>query len=119
MIGGIVELVYFTASHWFFHRAFFNALGVNGPELESPFVISQLQLIGALVMGYALMNLLIAGDPERNRPLMALILAVGLGCIAIFIGNVWAGTLPALFLLNATLLAVQIALVTTLFPWTA
>lgn len=119
LISGIVELVYFTASHWFFHRAFFNALGVNGPELESPFVISQLQLIGALVMGYALMNLLIAGDPERNHPLMALILAVGLGCIAIFIGNVWAGTLPALFLLNAMLLAVQIALVAMLFPWTA
>lgn len=118
-ISAAIELLYFTASHWFFHRAFFNMLGIDGPDLDSPFVISQLQLIGAQVMGYALMNFLIASDPERYRPLMALILAVGVGCIAIFIGNVWAGTLPALFLLNAALLAVQIALVTALFPWTS
>ncbi len=59
------------------------------------------------------------GAGESHVPEMALILAVGLGCIGIFIGSVWAGTLPALFLINAVLLAVQVVLVTCLFPWTA
>jgi hypothetical protein len=114
-----IELAYFTGSHWFFHRAFFNALGITGPDLESPFVISQLQLIGVLVMGYALMNVIIARDPERYRPFMAVILAVGIGCVIVFVGSVWAGTLPALFLINALLLSVQVVLVACLFPWKA
>lgn len=115
-ISAIAEFVYFSTSHWFFHRAFFNALGIHGADLDSPFVISQLQLIGAMVMGYALMNLIIASDPVRYRPLLALILVIGTLCIAIFTISVWIGTLPALFMINAAILLVQVALVAALFP---
>ena len=102
---------------YFRMKQYFNALGIQGPDLESPFVRSQLQLIGALVLGYALMNLVIARDPERYRDVLAVIIAIGLCCIVIFIGNVLAGTLPALFLINAVLLTIQIAIVAGLFPW--
>lgn len=115
-ISAIVEFVYFSLSHWFFHREFFHALGIRGPDLESPFVISQLQLIGAMVMGYALMNLVIASDPLRYRPLLKLILAIGSVCIAIFVVSVWVGTLPTMFLVNAALVLAQVALVAMLLP---
>ena len=118
-VSGLTEIVYFTSSHWFYHRAFFNFLGIYGADLESVYVQSQLQLIGLLVLGYALMNFIIAGDPVRYRPLMALIFVVGIGCIAIFIGHVIAGTLPTMFLVNAALLAVQLIAVGVLFPWKA
>ena len=116
-ISGLTEIVYFTSSHWFYHRAFFNFLGIYGADLESTYVQSQLQLIGMLVLGYALMNFIIASDPVRYRPVMALIFFVGIGCIAIFIGHVISGTLPTMFLVNAALLAVQLIVVGTLFPW--
>lgn len=115
-ISALAEFVYFSLSHWFFHREFFHALGIHGPDLESPFVISQLQLIGALVMGYALMNLVIAGDPVRYRPFLNLILTIGSICIAIFVVSVWVGTLPAMFLVNAALVLAQVALVAMLLP---
>ena len=85
--------------------------------MESTYVQSQLQLIGMLVLGYALLNFIIASDPVRFRPVMALIFFVGIGCIAIFIGHVIAGTLPTMFLVNAALLAVQLIVVGILFPW--
>ena len=116
-LSGLTEIIYFTSSHWFYHRAFFNFLGIYGADLESPFVQSQLQLIGLLVLGYALMTFLIASDPMRYRPLMAVIFVIGIGCIAIFIGWVIAGTLPPMFLVNAALLAVQLTAVGVLFPW--
>lgn len=114
---GIVDLFYFTASHLFFPLAFFQALGASGPDLDSPFVISQLQLIGTLALGYSLMNFIIATDPERNRTLMALNLCIGTVFTAIFVGGVHIETLPAPFLINAMLLLVQIVLVMFLFPW--
>lgn len=80
---------------------------------------SQLHLIGMLMLGYALMNFIIASDPIRYRPLMGLIFGVGTGCIAIFVGHVIAGTLPIMFLINAVLLAVQLIVVGALFPWKA
>lgn len=116
-LGAAVDLGYFTASHWFFHRWFFHTLGIRGPDLESPFVISQLQLIGALVMGYALLNVVIARDPVRYREIMKIVLLVGCVCTFIFIGNVVAGTLPPLFLTTAALLCLQIVPVAWLFPW--
>ncbi len=115
-ISALAEFVYFSLSHWFFHRPFFNTLGIHGPDLESPFVISQLQLIGVLVMGYAVMNLVIASDPPRYRPLLKVILAIGALCIAIFIVSVQTGTLPVMFLVNAALVLVQVALVAILLP---
>ena len=116
-LSAAVDLIYFTASHWFFHRLFFNALGIHGADLESPFVISQLQLIGALVMGYALLNVVIAHDPLRYREIMKVILLIGCVCVSIFIGSVAAGTLPSLFLINAALLSLQIVVVACIFPW--
>ena len=116
-ISGLTEIVYFTSSHWFYHRAFFNFLGIYGGDLESTYVQSQLQLIGMLVLGYALMNFIIARDPVRYRPLMALIFIVGTGCVAIFVAHVIAGTLPPMFLVNAVLLGVQLIAVGVLFPW--
>lgn len=118
-ISGLTEIVYFTSSHWFYHRTFFNFLGIYGADLESTYVQSQLQLIGMLVLGYALMNFIIASNPVRYRPLMGLIFFVGTGCIVIFIGHVIAGTLPTVFLVNAALLAVQLIAVGFLFPWKA
>lgn len=114
--SAIAEFVYFSLSHWFFHRFFFNALGIHGPDLESPFVVSQLQLIGAMVMGYSLLMIVTALDPGRHRRPLGVILAVGATCIAIFLGNVAAGTLPPLFLINAVLLAIQVGATLILFP---
>jgi hypothetical protein len=114
--SAVAELLYFTGSHWFFHHRFFNALGITGPDLDSPFVISQLQIIGLLVLGYSLLGFIIASDPVRYRAVLATILLVGVGCIAIFVGSVAAGTLPAPFLVNAVLLAIQIGLGVWLFP---
>jgi hypothetical protein len=116
-ISGLTEIFYFTSSHWFYRRAFFNFLGIYGADLESTYVQSQLQLIGMLVLGYALMNFIIASDPVRYRPIMALIFIVGIGCVAIFIAHVIAGTLPIMFLVNAALLAAQLIAVAVLFPW--
>ncbi len=115
-ISALAEFAYFSLSHWLFHRGFFHALGIQGPDLESPFVVSQLQLIGALVMGYALINLIIASDPVRYRPLLTLILVIGSLCIAIFVVSVWVGTLPAMFLVNAALVLAQVVLVAMLLP---
>jgi hypothetical protein len=115
-LSALAEFVYFSLSHWFFHREFFHALGIHGPDLESPFVVSQLQLIGAMVMGYALMNLIVASDPLRYRPLLTLILAIGSICVAIFVVSVCVGTLPAMFLVNAAMVFVQVALVAMLLP---
>ncbi len=80
-------LIYFTASHWFFHRFFFNLLGIQGADLESPFVISQLQLIGGMVAGYALLCLMIARDIDRLKDVLKVVLLVGAISVVIFIGT--------------------------------
>lgn len=113
----LVEFVYFSLSHWFVPTLFFSSLGITPSEVASPFVRSQLQLIGVLVMGYALLNLLVAADPRRQRGVMAIVLIVGAACVAVFVGHVFAGTLPMLFSGNAVLLSIQILLVAWMFPW--
>ena len=110
-------LLYFTASHWFFHRFFFHTLGITGPELESPFVASQLQLIGAMVLGFALTLFLIAHEPRAHAGPMKVVLVVGALCSVIFIANVLAGTLPLHFLVNAGVLMAASAMTVALFPW--
>lgn len=102
---------YFTLSHWFFPRAFFEALGVRGPVLDSTFLLSQLRLIGAMVAGYSAILLLCARDPQRHRPALWVVLAVGAMCTAVFVGQVSAGTLPRPFLVNAALLAAPLVTV--------
>lgn len=114
---GIFNLFYFTASHWFFRKEIFQALGWPCPDIDSPFVISQLHLTGILVLGYSLINLIIANDPLRNYILMALNLGIGLVCIVILIGGVYIGTLSAPILMNGVLLFVQVVLMMYLFPW--
>lgn len=116
-VSGLIQIIYFTSSHWVYPHAFFNFLGIYGADLDSTFVQSQLQLIGMMVLGFALMNFVIARDPVRYRPIMAIIFIVGWGCVAIFVGHVMAGTLPNRFLINAALLAVQLVIVGILFPW--
>ncbi len=112
-----VEFVYFSLSHWFAPELFFTSLGIPAAEVASPFVRSQLQLIGVFVMGISLLNLLIASDPPRYKAVMAIVLAVGGGAVVIFIGNVYAGLLPRLFLANALMISIQIALIAWMFPW--
>jgi hypothetical protein len=116
-LAALIEFVYFSLSHWFAPELFFTNLGIPASEVASPFVRSQLQLIGVFVAGFSLLNLMVAGDPPRYKAVMAIVLAVGAGAVAIFIGNVCAGLLPGLFLANALLLSIQIALVAWMFPW--
>ena len=116
-VSALVEFVYFSLSHWFAPALFFTTLGIDVAEVASPFVRSQLQLIGAMVMGYSLINLLVASNPHQHRDVMGIVLFVGAVCIAIFVGHIIAGTLPVLFVFNVVLLAVQILAVALLFPW--
>lgn len=53
-IIAIMQIFYFSASNCFFQHEFFNVLGLYGLDLDSPFVISQLQLTGAMIMGCVL-----------------------------------------------------------------
>jgi hypothetical protein len=116
VLSAVCEVVWFTGSHWFWHRRFFNGLGIDGPELESPFVRSQLQLIGGMVLGYALITLHIARDPTGQRDLLRIVMVIGAIMIAIFLGNVASGSVPPQFLVNAGLLAVQIGVTGAWFP---
>lgn len=116
-IFALIEFVYFSLSHWFTPTYFFTSLGIDATEVASQFVRSQLQLIGAMVMGYSLLNLVVASDLRKNRDVMSIILLVGLVCTGIFIGHVAAGTLPKIFLINALMLLTQILIAAWLFPW--
>ncbi len=115
-VTSLFLLIYFTASHWFFHKLFFNSLGIHGADLESPFVISQLQLIGGMVAGYALLCFIIARDLDRLKDVLKVVLLVGAISVVIFVGNVAMGTLPVPFLVNAGFLAGQIFIVLILLP---
>lgn len=115
-VFALFEFVYFSLSHWFAPKLFFTTLGVDAAEVASPFVRSQLQLIGAMVMGYSLLNLLVASDPHRHRGVMAIVLVVGTACVAIFLGHILAGTLPMLFAANAVLLSIQVLAIAWMFP---
>ncbi len=106
-VSSVVLFTYFTLSHWFFPAAFFDALGIREPVLDSPFLLSQLRLIGAMVAGYAASLVIIARDLPRYRPILRVVLAVGAMCTAIFVGEVAAGSLPPQFLVNAGLLGGQ------------
>lgn len=116
-LAALIEFVYFSLSHWFAPELFFTSLGISATEVASPFVRSQLQLIGLFVAGFSLLNLLIAGDPPRYKAVMAIVLAVGAGAVGVFIGNYSAGLLPGLFLVNALLISIQIGMIAWLFPW--
>jgi len=116
-IFALIEFVYFSLSHWFFPTFFFASLNIDAAEVTSHFITSQLQLIGVMVMGYSLLNLIVASDLRKNRDVMRVILLVGLGCTGVFIGHVVAGTLPAIFLINAAMLSTQIVIAAWLFPW--
>jgi len=100
-IFALIEFVYFSLSHWFFPAFFFTSLEINASEVASHFVNSQLQLIGAMVMGYSLLNLVVASDLRKNRDVMSIILLVGTVCAGIFVGHVVAGTLPKIFLISS------------------
>lgn len=118
-VSALVEFAYFSLSHWFAPTLFFSTLGIDAVEIVSPFVRSQLQLIGAMVMGYSLVNLLVASDPRPYRGVMGIVLVVGIACIAIFLGHIVAGTLPVLFAINAALLAIQVLAIAWMFPWSS
>lgn len=115
--SGIFNLFYFTASHCFFRQEILQAPEWPCPDIESPFVISQSQLIGTLVLVYSLLNLIIANGPPHNRILMALNLGIGLICIVILIGCIYIGSLPAPILMTGVLLFVQVVLMICLLPW--
>lgn len=115
--AAVIEAGYFTASHWFFHAYFFNALGIHGAELGSAFVISQLQLIGALVLGFALLSWIAASDPLKYRAVVQVILLIGCLCTSIFVYSVVTGRLPIQFSFNAVLVALQLLFVTAFYPW--
>ncbi len=115
-ISAACEVLWFTSSHWFWHRRFFNLLAVHGPDLESTFVISQLQLIGAMVMGYALTMLLIARDPVKYREVLRIVLFTGVIAALIFVGNVVTGRMSPMFLINASMLTAQFVAATFWFP---
>jgi len=106
-VSAVFLLVYFTASHWFFPTFFFRALGIEAREVASHFVLSQLRLIGAMVAGYAIILVIVAGDLARYLPVLWTVIAVGAMCTAVFVGQVAAGTLPVGFLVNAGALVLQ------------
>lgn len=109
--SGLFLGAYFTVSHWFFPKAFFRALEETGPELDSPFLLSQLQLIGAMVLGYAALCWLVAREPARHHEVLRIILGVGALSTLIFVGSVALGRLPAVFLVNAGVLLLQMSVV--------
>lgn len=116
-ITAVFIFVYFSLSHWFFWKPFFNFLGIYGSDLESRFVTSQLHLIAFMVMGYSLLLYLISTNPRKHRGTMVVVMLVGLGCSSVFIGNVLLGTLPKGFLLNTLILVCPMVFVVILFPW--
>ena len=67
-------------------------------------------------MGYAMLNFLIARDPERLRDVLKVVLWVGAMASMIFVGNILMGRIPVRFLWNAGFLAAQILAILVLFP---
>ncbi len=116
-LTALVLLVYFTSSHWFFHKYFFNSLDIYGNDLNSTFVISQLQLIGALSLGFAFLAWIASNDPLKHRVIIQALLLTGSICIAIFFYNIGTGKLPIRFWINAILLAIPLLLVIIFYPW--
>jgi hypothetical protein len=112
----VLEFIYFSLSHWFAPALFFTTLGIDPNAVASPFVRSQLQLIGAMVMGYSLTFLVVATDPFKYRDFLKISILVGIFAIGIFAMHVAAGTLPKLFAVNALMLSMQVGLVVWLFP---
>lgn len=112
----VLEFIYFSLSHWFAPALFFTTLGIDANAVASPFVRSQLQLIGAMVMGYSLTFLVVATDPFKYRDFLKISILVGIFAIGIFAMHVAAGTLPKLFAVNALMLSMQVGLVVWLFP---
>jgi hypothetical protein len=116
-ISALIEVFYFTASHWFFHEYFFNSLGIFGNDLSSTFVISQFQLIGAQVLGIAAITWIAASDPLKYRMIIQALLFTGCIAVAIFVYNVITVRVPVQFIVNAILIGGQVVLITVLFPW--
>ena len=115
--AALVEIGFFTVTHWFFREYFFNSLGIKSSEFSSTFVISQLQLIGALVLGFAILSWIAASDPIKYRTVIQVMLLTGSLCVSIFVYSVATGKLPEQFAFNATLIALQLLLVTVFYPW--
>ncbi|MGV8934614.1 MAG: BphX family protein [Gallionellaceae bacterium] len=116
-ISALIEIFYFTASHWFFHEYFFNSLGIYGNDLSSTFVISQFQLIGAQVLGIAMITWIAASDPIKYRSIIQVLLFTGSVAVVIFVYNILAARVPVQFIANAILIGSQIIIITALYPW--
>jgi hypothetical protein len=114
--SALIEVAYFTASHWFFPVYFFNALGIYEDELNSLFVINQLKLIGAMVLGIAIITWVAASDPLKYRDIIQALLFMGSVVVAIFIYDVTL-KVPVQFIVNAVLIGSQVFIVSFLYPW--
>ena len=115
--SALIEVAYFTASHWFFHVYFFNALGIYGDDLNSLFVINQLKLIGAMALGIATITWVAASDPLKYRAIIQALLFMGSVVTAIFIYDVVTSKVPVQFIVNAVLIGSQVLIVSVLYPW--
>ena len=115
--SALVEVAYFTASHWFFHVYFFNTLGIYGDDLNSLFVINQLKLIGAMALGIATITWVAASDPLKYRAIIQALLFMGSVVVAIFIYDVVTSKVPVQFIVNAVLIGSQVLIVSVLYPW--
>ncbi|MBI3319975.1 MAG: hypothetical protein HYZ89_05260 [Candidatus Omnitrophica bacterium] len=115
----VIDVGCFSASHWFFPARYFHSLGVTGVNFATGFVISQLHLIGALVVGLALMGWVAASDPIGYRPVIRFLFVTGVLCTLIWVYHIVMGNLPPRVWWNVVVVVVQLMVVGILYPWSS
>jgi hypothetical protein len=119
IIAGVFQIAYWGVSHLFFPRWYLQSVGLNELAQDPGSTTVFLNEIGVLAAGMGIASILAAFDPVRNFAVIVVLYIDGIGSMAVSLYHILAGTMASGEWVTVILIAVQIVLLTVLYPWSA
>lgn len=117
--SAVLQVGYWSLSHLFFPQWYFHSIGGSGLVMEQRFVLLFMNEIGILILGISFATFLAALDPIRNFAIVLMLYVVSLGSILVSLVHICFLHMAQGEWVTVSVLAVQLALLTILYPWRA
>lgn len=115
-ISAVATALGWGFSHLFFPEWYYGIIGVAGIDFAQGFVAIAMDIIGVLTLGIAAATWLAAADPARNKAILQMLYAAGLGAMAVFSYHILFRDFSSGEWINVVFIAVQLIILTVLYP---
>ncbi len=117
IISGLIQICYWGISHLFFPQWYLRSIGLVDLAENPGTTIIFLNEIGVLTTGLGLATIIAALNPVRYFPLIAVLYLVAIGSMAVSVYHITTGNMVAGEWTTVIVLAIQIMILTLLYPW--